>query len=197
MIKLTPQELKNFLKKPEDKEKHLPKQKLGINVKESILKYNQNCQVEVFYNSDYISIIFNNTKLLSLNDMFSILQYRKYELFAYKKMWQELIFKALENKPNLPKFSQDCEIVLFRQSAKLVDNDSLSVMFKFIIDALKLDKKLPNKPFVISEDNPSVIHNIKLIQEKSKENIVAIRLQRNTHKTKSSLEEFKKLNFIY
>jgi len=93
-------------------------------------------------------------------------------------MWQQLIEKALSANPGVPFFDQDCEIILLRQSARLVDTGAMSVMFKYIIDALKKDKKTPNAVSVLSEDNPEVVHNIRFLQSKGKEDWVGIRLQR-------------------
>ena len=59
----------------------------------------------------------------------------------------------------------------------------------FIIDALKYNNKTKNN-FVLSEDNPNVVNNIKIIQKKGKENIVGIRIQRNKIINNSSIEDF-------
>lgn len=194
MLKLSKKELKELFSK-----KNLPKTKidnvestkkqLGINVKDNIINPNYNSTIDVQYDENYISIVFFNARLLSVNQIFSILQYRKYDLFPYKTMWQDLIKKALLHKQNLPVFTENCEIILFRQSEKLVDTDALSVMFKFIIDALKYNNKTKNN-FILSEDNPNVVNNIKIIQKKGKENIVGIRIQRNKIINNSSIEDF-------
>lgn len=192
-MKLTKKELEAFLNQINDKVKEQivsKKKTLGIEVKENIINYNKKCSIEVTYDQDYISIVFKDAKLLSTNQIFQILQYRKFEIFPYKKMWQELVANALKDKPNLPVFKDNCELVLLRQSNRLVDNDSMGVMFKYIIDALRYDKKDP-KPYVISDDNPNVVENIKFLQIKNAQHVLGIRIQRikdNTLKSKTILD---------
>ncbi len=167
----------DFFSSGKTSEKPVKKAK-GINVKENIIELNKKSVAKVVYGPDHISILFEGARLLSLNQIFAILQYRKYEVFAYKKMWQELMKNALMGKNNLPFFDKNCEIVLLRYSPKLVDRDSLSTMYKYIIDSLRVSKKDKNHKGILSEDNPNVVENIKLIQQKSKENYIGIRIQR-------------------
>lgn len=160
------------------------KKSLGIDVKKSIIDENKKCLIELSYSKDHFSMSFTNARLLSVNQLFSILQYRKYEVFRYKKMWQDLIINELKKYNDLPFYSQECEIILYRQCSKKVkkvDSDALATMFKFIIDALKTQKPSGSEESfqgVLSDDNPDVVHSIKLVQERGNENIVAIRLQR-------------------
>lgn len=170
--------------------------KLGIKVKENIINLNENCEIKVTYSQDYISILFIGARLLSINQIFSILERRTYEIFKYKKMWQNLVQRAIEGKEGLPWFEEDCELVLLRQAPRLVDNDALSTMFKYIIDALKIDKEKSKKYFILKEDNPIVVNNIKLIQIKSKEYVVGIRVQRNKLKNNESIEDFLRKKYI-
>lgn len=155
-------------------EQKTKKKYTGIDVKK-IITENKNCNSSIVYNESFIGMLFPNTKLLSVNQIFSILQYRKYELFTYKKSWQELVKNSLINKNNLPYFDDLVEITLFRQAPKLVDEDALSVMFKFIIDALKADKK-NNYQGILAEDNPKIVSRIILEQEKG-ENFVGIKIK--------------------
>lgn len=190
-IRMTEKELKDFFaKKGKDANASEPKKKLGIKVKEKIVDLNNDCTIEVYYDSNYISILFIGARLLSINQIFSILQYRKHDIFQYKTMWQRLIDKALNDKKNLPRFSEQCEIVLFRQSARLVDNDALGAMFKYIIDALKIDKDNKKPYYILTEDNPKVVSNIKFIQKKDKCNIVGIRIQNDMSREEKTLEDF-------
>lgn len=190
-IRMTEKELKDFFAKS-GKESNAaePQKKLGIKVKEKIVDLNNNCTIEVYYNQDYISILFIGARLLSINQIFSILQYRKHDIFQYKIMWQKLIDKALSDKKDLPTFNENCELILFRQSARLVDNDALTAMFKYIIDALKLDKDNKKAYYVLTEDNPKVVSNIKFIQKKDKQHIVGIRIQKDKNINDKTLEDF-------
>lgn len=217
-IRMTEKELKEFFSKTTKKNKisankkqkdsidlnnqveklleNTKEKKLGIKVKENIINLNEKCEIKITYNQDYVSILFVGARLLSINQIFSILERRAYEIFKYKKMWQFLVQKAIEGKEDLPWFEQDCELVLLRQAPRLVDNDALSTMFKYIIDALKVDKEKNKKYFILKEDNPIVVNNIKLIQIKSKEYVVGIRVQRNKLKNNDSAEDFLEKEYI-
>lgn len=217
-IRMTEKELKEFFSKTTKKNKisankkqkdsidlnnqveklleNTKEKKLGIKVKENIINLNEKCEIKITYNQDYVSILFVGARLLSINQIFSILERRTYEIFKYKKMWQFLVQKAIEGKEDLPWFEQDCELVLLRQAPRLVDNDALSTMFKYIIDALKVDKEKNKKYFILKEDNPIVVNNIKLIQIKSKEYVVGIRVQRNKLKNNDSAEDFLEKEYI-
>src|SRR6476646_6873368 len=113
-MKLTEKQYKDFLNKinknlnHKENKKSSTNQSLGIEVQDNIINYNKKSTIEVSYNDSYISIIFHNAKLLSTNQIFQILQYRKYEIFSYKKMWQELVHKSLKDLENIQKFKDNC-----------------------------------------------------------------------------------------
>lgn len=163
--------VQNFLNTEEESKS---KKQQGIDVKTIIQEIND-CKVTCEYSEDHFSLLFDGARLLSVNQIFAILQYRKYEIFGYKKAWQKVIKDELSKLKNLPYFTNSVELTLFRQSPRLVDEDALSVMFKFIIDALKTDKK---KSFqgIIAEDNPKIVQKIKLEQEKGP-NFVGIKIK--------------------
>ena len=158
-----------------------PKKPQGIDVKTIIKEINE-CKVITEHSSTHFSILFDGARLLSVNQIFAILQYRKYEIFGYKKAWQKVIKDEIQKLKSLPYFTDYVELTLFRQSPKLVDEDALSVMFKFIIDALKTDKK-DNFIGIIAEDNPKIVQRIKLEQEKGA-NFVGIRIRDISHEIK-------------
>jgi hypothetical protein len=145
----------------------------GIDVKTIVKEINE-CKVISNYSEQHFSLLFDGARLLSVNQIFAILQYRKYEIFGYKKAWQKIIKDEIEKLKDLPYFTSSVELTLFRQSPRLVDEDALSVMFKFIIDALKTDKK-DNFRGIIAEDNPKIVQSIKLEQEKGP-NFIGIKI---------------------
>lgn len=153
----------------------------NVNVKD-IINENKKSKISTTVSKEHFSIVFEGAKLLSINQIFAILQYRKYEIFSYKKNWHELIKEALkccylEEKTKgkqLPFFDASVEITIFRQAPRLVDEDALTTMFKFIIDALKRTKENPYG--ILAEDNPKIVHKIECYSEKG-EHCVGIRVK--------------------
>ncbi len=155
----------------------------GIKTSE-VNKLNKQSTVHFSSSDNHVSILFEGAKLLSVNQIFAILQYRKYEIFTYKKIWHELIKKVLdeqsillrsENK-KLPFFNEAVEITLFRQASRLVDEDAMSTMFKYIIDGLKRDET-DNPNGILAEDNPKIVHRIVCYSEKG-EPFVGIKVKK-------------------
>ncbi len=151
-------------------------------------KINKQSTVHFSSSDNHVSILFEGAKLLSVNQIFAILQYRKYEIFTYKKIWHELIKKVLdeqsillrsENK-KLPFFNEAVEITLFRQASRLVDEDAMSTMFKYIIDGLKRDD-VDNQNGILAEDNPKIVHRIVCYSEKG-EPFVGIKVKKISEK---------------
>jgi hypothetical protein len=138
-----------------------------------IIKSNKSAIIQTTVSDTHFSIIFDGAKLLSINQIFAILQYRKYEMFAYKKSWHEIIQNILFEKHteltkqglSLPYFNDSVELTIFRQAPRLVDEDALTTMFKYIIDALKLDKN-KNPYGILADDNPKIVHKIESYSEK-------------------------------
>lgn len=168
------------------------KQKKAQGVKTSELnKINRQSKVQFSCSEDHVSILFEGAKLLSVNQIFAILQYRKYEIFTYKKVWHDLIKKVLDEnslllrqeQQKLPYFDEAVEITLFRQASRLVDEDAMSTMFKYIIDGLKRDD-LDNPNGILSEDNPKIVHRIVCYSEKGPP-FVGIKIQKIKEKKAS------------
>lgn len=162
----------------------------GIKTSE-VNKLNKQAKVHFSSSEYHVSILFEGAKLLSVNQIFAILQYRKYEIFTYKKIWHELIKKVLdeqsiilrsENK-KLPFFNEAVEITLFRQASRLVDEDAMSTMFKYIIDGLKRDDE-DNPNGILEEDNPKIVHRIVCYSEKG-EPFVGIKIKKIIEKKSS------------
>lgn len=105
----------------------------------------------------HLCLMFDGARLFTLNDLFAILQVRKYVVFGYKKLWHEITRKALASLgAQKPHFDGPCHISLFRQGTRLIDRDSFAVMFKYIIDALRDDEK-QNYIGLLPDDNPNII----------------------------------------
>lgn len=132
-----------------------------------------------------LSLWFDGARLLTANELLSVLQYRKHQTYAYKKAWRKLVGSALECIPgrDRPYFDGPTRLWLYRRGKKLVDVDSMPLMFKYAIDALRREG-------VIFDDNPEIIVESKLVQEKG-EPSVGIRLERMWDWTPPSPENIK------
>lgn len=122
---------------------------------------------------EFISIIFDGARALSLNEILSISQTRKYDLFSYKKEWQKLVNKAVILLPHNKRFQFDspCKITLFRQGVKFIDLDGFQAMFKYLIDALRYAN-------ILSEDNPNIMFKTESIQNKGKSYMIGIKIEK-------------------
>lgn len=116
------------------------------------------------YSPKHLTLYFPSLRLFSLNELFALLQYRKYIVFKYKKSIHDLVHKALGSIPkeHRPFFSQPCHITLYRSGAKRIDRDNFESMFKALIDGLK---KTPKNTYgVIADDNPDILFSDTKIQ---------------------------------
>lgn len=108
-----------------------------------------------------LSLWFDGARMFTVNELFSIQQYRKHEVFGYKKAWRKLIERAIEmvrEQHAVPRFEGPTRLWLYRRGQKKVDLDSLPAMFKYAIDSLRREG-------VISDDNPEIIVEPRLLQE--------------------------------
>lgn len=149
-----------------------PKKKIHLEVLDSL----KDCQPEVKIIKNGFVVIFPSVRLYTLNQLFAIMQYSKFNIFGYKKMCHMLVRKALFNqgitlKPPL-------KVSLYRSGSRKVDNDSLCAMFKYFIDGLGTDPKdgKDTKANIIIDDNPEIIQEYLLVQEKG-EPCVAMRVE--------------------
>lgn len=113
------------------------------------------------WNSDTITMDVPGGRILTYNELYSILQYRKYEAFRYKKICRGVIQRAL-NTPNpeaKPFFDSPTRLTLLRIGAKEMDLDALPIVFKYFLDCFKSEG-------IIADDNPNIIVDIRLIQGK-------------------------------
>lgn len=157
------------------------KENKNVNVFE-IIKVNKECLPQVTVSNNHFSVVFEGARLLSINQIFALLQSKKHEVFTYKKSWHNIIKEVLfeqhvkfkKDGLSLPYFDDTVEITLFRQAPKLVDKDALTTMFKYIIDAFKRDSTNPYG--ILAEDNPKIVHKIDFHSEQG-DNIIGIKIK--------------------
>lgn len=140
-----------------------------------VVKDNQQAIVRTTVSDIHFSLVLDGARLLSINKIFEYLQTRvkQQQLFHYKKSWHKLIHKILNETQlelrsqgkALPFFEDAVEITLFRQAPRLVDEDALTTMFKYVIDALKRNE-VDNPYGILAEDNPKIVHKIECYSEK-------------------------------
>lgn len=147
-----------------------------------LIKINNTAQYEFTYSKNHVSFLFKGARLLTINQIFAMLQIgkKKFEVFNYKKSWHKIITNILNEKnlfhKDIPFFNDSVEVTLFRQAPRLVDEDALNTMFKYIIDALK--RNSTDNPYgIIAEDNPKIVHRIVSQSEKG-EHYIGIKIKR-------------------
>lgn len=169
---------------PEKEVKPVKKRKSSVMARMN--QFNANSSYSYTVSENHVAILFNSAKLLSVNELFSILQSSKFNLYNYKTTCRGMIVKVLKEIHDqskakgepYPFFDSNAEVILYRRGEKLVDNDAISTMFKYIIDAFKYNgDKLSDKynPYgILKDDNPLVIQNI---ESYSKEGVPAFGIQ--------------------
>lgn len=142
------------------------------------------------YNERSLILILDGARVLSLNQMFSLYQQKSghnqpYKMIYYKKVWEEkmkalleaLLLDSIENEKPLPQFDGAVKLFLFRQSAKLLDEDNYSASFKFMIDGLRRETVLFHRQYqVLKDDSKHFVSSVSSCQVKDKHNIIAIKL---------------------
>lgn len=176
-----------------------------------------NATVEYLYDEKSFLLIFHGARTLSTNQIHTFLQKKSknsvpFYIVKYKSVWekkmeqtmQHIILDHIQRNNNLPKFhlsslsnNQKVKVFLYRQSAKLLDEDNMYGAFKFIIDCLRKRYEVHEINIsynLLEDDNKKFISKIEAFQVKSQENIIAIKLclDDNYHELKN-LDEFKLL----
>ena len=120
------------------------------------------------------------------------MQYKKVWHEKMKEVLQKIIIDSLEKQNKLPDFSSSVKMILYRQSQRLIDEDSISASFKYIIDGLRNKQTINNIDYnILKDDNQFFVSSIMPIQVKNKRNIIAIKIIIDKKpKNISSLEEF-------
>lgn len=110
-----------------------------------------------------LSLWFSGARVLTVNELFSIFQFRMYEAFRYKKCWRDLVSKAVRSLPATDRkrlwFDGPTRLTLYRRALGPIDLDSLATVFKYATDTLRAEG-------IIDDDNPEIIVDIQLRQIK-------------------------------
>jgi len=107
-----------------------------------------------------LSLWFDGARLLTVNQLILLLKKHWSSTIPYKKLCRKMVKRALDCLPSAPPvFDGPTRLWLYRRGKNLVDLDSLPTMFKYAIDSLRAQG-------VISDDNPQIIVEIKVVQEK-------------------------------
>lgn len=160
------------------------KKPTGIDVKKAIAR-NEASIVSYSHSDNHLAVLFDGAGLLSVNQIFAILEFRKYEIFKYKKSWHWLVKKALdsisaEKGGNMIPFDGSVDLILYVRAPRLVDEDAMTTMFKYVIDGMKVDKeKNPNG--ILLDDNQNFVHKIECHSEKGS-HAIGIRINRSVKK---------------
>lgn len=137
-----------------------------------IFKSITDCSPKAVWGDDWLAVDLPGARVLTYNEMFSILQYRKYEAFRYKKICKDLIYRAIEagkktQKSNTPYFDGPTKLTLLRIGTKEMDRDALPVVFKYFIDAFKKD--LPKDGDIFEKESPKKTKDKKTKDKKTKD----------------------------
>lgn len=142
-------------KAPAVSEEHVtPKKRRGVDTN-TIMSTLVSPDIRARYDASEqsLSLWFGGARLLSVNELFSIFQYRKHASFAYKKRWKALVKEALSTLGPVPCYQSTVRLTLYRSGRRLIDLDSFATIFKYLIDGLKDHGVLP-------DDNPWVVARI-------------------------------------
>lgn len=120
-------------------------------------------------------------RLPTLNELLSGLQYRKYEVWNYKKTVKEVmsdILQMLKQRTGGEHlFEEFVDLYIYRQGKKLIDNDSLPASFKYYIDSFTLNK-------IIKDDSPDFIQEVKCFQKIDNDPMFILKLKQSKNKRK-------------
>lgn len=109
---------------------------------------------------NHLSLVFDGARLLTLNELLSLMPYQPYLVYNYKTAWKNKIDDALILAKDIygkkmPEFADSCVFVGFRRSTRLVDRDGLPACFKYILDDLRNQLAVPER--ILKDDNPNLI----------------------------------------
>ena len=105
-----------------------------------------------------MSLLFEGARVLTVNEIISILQYRKHEMFRYKAAWRLLIKRSLHLLPKeqLVHFEGPVRLEIVRRGAKTLDDDASRMPLKYAIDSLV-------RCGVLKDDNREVVDDTKVV----------------------------------
>lgn len=135
--------------------------KSSRNYNNSIIDSISSSKIYFSFENNELTLLFLGARLFTTNKIFALLQSQKYVVFKYKKLWHNKVATALNlinEKYNNIKFDR-IDIELLRSAPRLVDEDAMMTMFKYIIDGLKYNKN-ENSNGILFDDNKNYISNI-------------------------------------
>lgn len=105
-----------------------------------------------------LSLLFEGARVLTVNEIISILQYRKHEMFRYKSAWRTLVKRALMMIPpgQAIHFDGPVRLEIVRRGAKTLDDDASRMPLKYAIDSLV-------RCGVLKDDNREVVDDTRII----------------------------------
>lgn len=157
----------------------IKKKRQGVDVKpiiQSIVDSTTSVDLSYHPQGFILSVWFEGARLLTVNELFAIMQYRKFEVYKYKAEWKRRINTILDvlhqQGMTKPIFDGPTRLYLYRRGAKAIDLDSFQTAFKYAIDGLRVAG-------LISDDNPNIIVETVPIQQMG-EPAIGMRLERLT-----------------
>jgi hypothetical protein len=115
----------------------------------------------------HLSIVWEGARLLTLNEILSLLPIQPYLVYNYKKVWEnkvnESLLVAQDIRP-IPYFDSSCVFIGLRCSTRLMDRDGLSSCFKYLLDDIRRQQAI-NHP-ILKDDNPNLIVDTPCFQYK-------------------------------
>lgn len=159
------------------------KKKTGKSINTHVKDVIESIKTSIIHTStseNHLSLVFDGARLLTLNELLSLMPYQPYLVYNYKTAWKNKIDDALILAKDMygkkmPEFSDSCVFVGFRRSTRLVDRDGLPACFKYILDDLRNQIAISEK--ILKDDNPNLIVDTPCFQVVGSA-LVGVRLER-------------------
>lgn len=105
---------------------------------------------------------FAGARLITQNQLISLLQKNIKAYFQYKKAWKEKMRLArhLIHTERACQFTDPVKIEVLRHGRRLVDRDGLPPQFKILIDELRYRTKESDHPAILLEDDPNMVIDV-------------------------------------
>lgn len=144
----------------EDAVAPVKKKRRGVNVRPIVTALRQS-ELKVAAGEGFFSVRMEGARVLTVNEMFSILQYRKQEMFEYKNVCHRRIEEAVtlaKLQGGIPSLKGPVRLWLYRRGTKRVDRVDMTTIFKYLIDACV-------KQGIVVDDRDEVICDVRMQQE--------------------------------
>lgn len=159
------------------------KKKTGKTINTHVKDVIESIKTSIIHTStseNHLSLVFDGARLLTLNELLSLMPYQPYLVYNYKTAWKNKIDDALILAKDMygkkmPEFADSCVFVGFRRSTRLVDRDGLPACFKYILDDLRNQIAVSER--ILKDDNPNLIVDTPCFQVVGSA-MVGVRLER-------------------